>query len=280
MSCGPRGSPSTLTRAVHSDPGRSGGRRHDEVIVGAVPPGLLAELLDLVLPAECPGCGLADPGARPACPGCLASLTGPPYPTAPDPAPVGLPTVLAVAAYAGPARALLVAHKESGRLALAKPLGAALARSAAAAVAATSAGGACALVPVPSRPAARRSRGHDQLLRIARQAAAGLRRSGVPANVVPVLRHTRRVADQAGLDATARARNLAGALAVRASGAPLLAGARVIVVDDVLTTGATVAEAARALRAAGLTVGGAAVVAATQRRSGAQPCTTVASGLA
>jgi predicted amidophosphoribosyltransferase len=243
----------------------------------------IADLLDLVLPAECPGCGLAGPGARPACTDCLAALTGPAYPTLPDPPPRGLAPVMAVAAYAGPARALLVAHKESGRLALARPLGAALAASVAAstsAPASTASGAACALVPVPSRPAARRSRGHDPLLRIARRAAADLRRSGVPATVVPALRHTRRVADQAGLDAAARAANLAGALGVTAYGVRLLAGRRVIAVDDVLTTGATLAEAVRALLAAGLPVTGTAVVAATRRRYDADPPQRGSGGLA
>ena len=71
----------------------------------------------------------------------------------------------------------------------------------------------------------------------------------------------RRVADQSGLDAAGRSANLAGAL--RASSD--LSGVPVVVVDDVVTTGATLVEAARALRDAGALVRGAAVVAATQR---------------
>lgn len=235
----------------------------------AVRSDLPAHLLDLVLPTDCPGCGRTGVDVRPACPDCLAALMGTASTALPRPPPAGLPPVLSVTAYAGPARALLVSHKEHGRLALARPLGGVLARSVAA-VHTTfgSPGRTCGLVPVPSRPAARRSRGHDPLLRIARVAAADLRRCGVPAAVVPVLRHTRRVADQGGLDAAARALNLVGALAVPAAGVRLLAGLSLVLVDDVLTTGATLAEAARALRAAGVGVAGAAVVANTELRLG------------
>jgi predicted amidophosphoribosyltransferase len=234
-----------------------------------VPANLLAHLLDLVLPAECPGCGRTGVDVRPACPDCLTGLAGAASIALPRPPPAGLPPVLSVTAYAGPARALLVAHKEHGQLALARPLGCALARSVAAVQGAFGfPGRPCGLVPVPSRPAALRSRGHDPLLRIARVAAAELRRCGVPATVLPVLRHTRRVADQGDLDAAARALNLAGALGVPASRAGLLAGRSLVLVDDVLTTGATLAEAARAIQAAGVRVAGAAVVAATELRFG------------
>lgn len=232
----------------------------------------LADVFDLVLPDCCPGCRTGQPRSGAACAGCLATLSGPGRPVAPDPVPAGLPLVVAVAAYDGPARALLVAYKEDRRLSLARPLGTALAR-AAVGVTATAAGTASVagslplvLVPVPSRPAARRSRGYDPLLRMVRAAAGELRRDGATVTVLPVLRHVRRVADQAGLDASSRARNLAGALAVSPAGVRLSAGRRVVVVDDVLTTGATITEAVRALRAAGCSVAGAAVVAATERR--------------
>lgn len=81
---------------------------------------------------------------------------------------------------------------------------------------------------------------------------------------VRALRHRRRVADQAGLTATDRVLNLTGAMQSRLD----LRGWRVIVVDDVITTGATLTEAARALREAGAEVPACAVIAATQRRSG------------
>ncbi|MGW4196002.1 ComF family protein [Streptomyces sp. NPDC005004] len=81
-------------------------------------------------------------------------------------------------------------------------------------------------------------------------AAGRLRRGGTPARVAAVLRQRRPVLDQAGLDARERRENLAGALEVTAGGARLLDAGRVVLVDDLMTTGATLAEAARALREA------------------------------
>ena len=78
----------------------------------------------------------------------------------------------------------------------------------------------------------------------------------------------RRVADQAGLGARARAVNLEHALAVRPRWATVVAGASCVVVDDVLTTGATLVEATRALRSGGARTVVAATVCATQRHPG------------
>jgi predicted amidophosphoribosyltransferase len=167
----------------------------------------------------------------------------------------------AVAPYAGAVRKMIVAYKERGRSGLARPLGAALARAVSAGAAGT--GLPLLLVPVPSTRASVRRRGHDPTLRIARVAARALTRLGEPVRCRPVLRHRRKVVDQAGLTAAARMANLSGALVARQS----LRGARVIVVDDVITTGATLVEAARALRAAGAEVHAAAVVAATARHA-------------
>lgn len=179
--------------------------------------------------------------------------------------------VAAVAEYAGPARGVVLSHKERARLGLAQPLGAALATSV---VAVLESGAGCSLcgeravvlVPVPSTRRAVRRRGHDPLGRTSRRAAVLLRRVGYHCSVVPALRHRRVVADQAGLDAAARWDNLASALDVRPAGAGLLAGRCVVLVDDVVTTGATLSEAARALRAGGIEPCSAAVIAATSRR--------------
>ncbi|MBG0854824.1 ComF family protein [Streptomyces spinoverrucosus] len=210
--------------------------------------GLWQDLTDLVLPAECGGCG------RPRavlCPECRAALSGAvPRRVRPVPEPRGLPVVHAVAPYADEVRAVLLAHKERGALPLARPLGAALAGAVRAGRNGVPKGAPLLLVPVPSRRGAVRARGHDPARRIALAAAGELRRTGTSARVVAVLRQRRPVADQSGLDARQRLENLAGALSVAAGGAGLLRGGPVVLVDDVMTTGASLTEAARAVRVA------------------------------
>jgi predicted amidophosphoribosyltransferase len=99
------------------------------------------------------------------------------------------------------------------------------------------------------------------------QHAARILRPHRPVVVRSLLRHRRVVADQAGLSQLARRDNLRGALGVTALPP---AGWRVVVVDDVVTTGATLTEAVRALHAAGVAVAGTAVVAATVRHRAAR----------
>jgi predicted amidophosphoribosyltransferase len=231
---------------------------------------LVIAAAELVLGSECAGCGAA-PGLL--CDECRAGLRGPARLVAGTDG--GL-RVAAAASYGGAARGAVLAHKEKGRLGLAVPLGDALAT---AVVAVLEFPGGCprcgeqpmALVPVPStRPVVRR-RGHDPLARTARRAATVLRRVGYDCTVVPALRHRRAVLDQAGLDAAARRVNLAAALGVAPAGRTLLATRCRVLVDDVVTTGATLAEAARALTAAGRPPCAAAVITATpaqQRISG------------
>lgn len=212
---------------------------------------MLADLLDLVLPRACAGC--AAPG-RALCAACTAAL-GPPRRHRPTPCPPGLPPLVAAASYDGVVRAALLAHKERGRLGLARPLGAALAT----AVLALDPPRGVLVVPVPSSRAAVRARGQDHARRLAVAAA-----HGVPgARARSLLVATRAVADQSGLTTAGRTSNLSGALRARRR----LGGVPVVLVDDVVTTGATLAEAARALRAAGADVRGCAVVAATRRRT-------------
>ncbi|MFF7591983.1 ComF family protein [Kitasatospora purpeofusca] len=237
-----------------------------------------------MLPAPCAGCG-ADLGHL--CPECRRLLAT----TPPTPVPA-LPRAHAAAPYDGPVRRLLLAHKERGALGLAGPLGEALARAVRSALGPYPEPAPLLLVPVPSARAAVRARGHDPTLRLARAAAGALRREGLDARALPLLRHARPVADQAGLSAAERHQNLRGALTVRPPGRfrrpgrsdrpdqsdqsdrpgrpgrpgrpdrPGPAGCRPVLVDDLVTTGASLVEAARALSAAGLSPAAAATVAA------------------
>ncbi|MFP8884792.1 ComF family protein [Streptomyces mangrovi] len=242
------------------------------------------ELADLVLPADCAGCGLPRTGLCARCGGLLRGSR--PWRVRPDPPPDGLPPVHACLAYADEVRAVLLAHKERGALRLAAPLGAVLAGAVRAAGkevapgeaapgeaapgeaapegAARGSTGPLLLVPVPSARRSVAARGHDPVRRMALAAAGELRRAGRPARVLPVLRQRRTVADQAGLDARRRLANLAGALDTAAGAGRLLEQGPVVVVDDLVTTGASLAEAARALSRAGGAVVGAAVVAAAR----------------
>jgi predicted amidophosphoribosyltransferase len=180
-----------------------------------------------------------------------------------------MPLTYAVAPYAGVPRQLLLAHKERGRRSLAVPLGSALATAVRAVCAPAAPPLPVLLVPVPSTVAAVRTRGRDPTRALATTAARTLGRTW--ATVVPALRQGRRVADQSELDSAGRAANLDGALHVPARWRAGLAGRHVVVVDDLVTTGATLVEATRALCCAGSDVVGAAVVAATVRqRTGRQ----------
>ncbi|MFH9655297.1 ComF family protein [Streptomyces anulatus] len=217
------------------------------------------ELTGLLLPVACAGCG------RPRtelCTACGAALHGAPArPVRPSPRPPGLPAVYAAAPYENAVRAVLLAHKERGALGLAGALGRALAGCVRAGAGRPGDAGPLLLVPVPSARSSTAARGHDPVRRIAAAAARDLRRAGLPAQVLPLLRQRRAVADQSGLGARQRRANLAGALELTAGGGRLLRHellrhgllrlGGVVLVDDLLTTGSTLAEAARAVGEAG-----------------------------
>ena len=231
---------------------------------------------ELALPASCGGCGRDGVGW---CLGCAArarrtAFPGGPREVAPSPRPAGLPTVWATTPYDGPVRVALVAFKDEGRRdlcgVLAPLLTAALdqvARSDPEVRAVLAAGNEpLVLVPMPSAGAAVRRRGDAPLRILLDVALAG---SAIPARgawVSSALVLRRRVADQAGLDSARRAANLEHAMRVAPRWRPALGGRCCLVVDDVLTTGATLVEATRALRACGVRHVTAAVVAATPRR--------------
>jgi predicted amidophosphoribosyltransferase len=174
-----------------------------------------------------------------------------------------MPATWVVAGYRGVTRELLLDFKERGVVALGRPLGEGLARAAAAA--AVEHPGPLVVVPVPSAASSVRRRGDDVVWLLARRVAGRLRSQGRNVTGVRALRQLHPVADSAGLSAVARAQNLRGALGIRAAAVRVVAGAAVILVDDLVTTGATLAEAAAVLDAAGARVLGAAAVAATAR---------------
>ena len=235
---------------------------------------LAGALADLVLPRTCAGCGI--PG-RALCDRC-ALLLARPRPAAPRRFPWGFPPTVAAGAYAGPVRPAVLAFKERGRSELAVPLGAALALSVAALLAAVPGPPMpVALVPVPSSREALRSRGRDHVRELTARAVVELRAAGVPASEFRLLTRRGRVRDSAGLSAAQRRANLAGTfvqVARRPSGL-------LVLVDDVVTSGATLTEAAVVLAADGRPDDPpvlAAVVAATPRerpratpRCGARP---------
>ncbi|KRF14117.1 hypothetical protein ASG90_14325 [Nocardioides sp. Soil797] len=224
--------------------------------------------MDLVTGSACPGCG--QPGTL-LCDGCAAALTGHARESLPTPSPPGLVRPWAAGEYDGVLRTLVLGHKERQQFSLRRPLGGLLAGAVTGLTEATrvAVGTPLVLAPVPSQRASVRARGHDPTLLFTKEAARELGRLGHRVRVVPLLR-VARVRDQAELDAAGRMDNLSGSMSVRSRGLARLAEstarAWVIVCDDVLTTGATAAEAQRALRACGVGVLGAATIAATRKR--------------
>jgi predicted amidophosphoribosyltransferase len=229
--------------------------------------GIWSELADLVLPAECAGCrGDRVPLRRGVCAGCVATLEAlRPRPVRPSPAPAGLPPCVALGPYDGTLRQALLSYKERGRHGLAVPLGGLLAE-----VVAEAAGGRrpVLLIPVPATAAAVRARHGDHLARLARHTARRLRVAGWPVGVArPVLAAPR--PDSATLDSAGRAAAAESAFRIRRSAPSRLPGVStgrtVIVLDDIVTTGATLASLTTVLANAGIAVRAAAVLAGTVR---------------
>lgn len=229
-------------------------------------------LLDLVLPSECAGC--LRPGHR-WCARCERALTGlgfraGPRWVTPRPCPPGLPDVVAWGLYAEPLRSVVTAWKDEGRRDLHAVLAPLLTSAVQAALeqfpeAAAAGSPAPLIVAAPSSSRARRVRGDRPLQELAARAA---RHAGLAAAVCPVLEQQRGVRDQSGLTTLDRRANVAGAFTVGARWREVVVGRTVLVVDDVMTTGATIAECSRALYEHGASVVLAATIAATRRRAG------------
>ncbi len=185
----------------------------------------------VLAPVECAGCGAAD---RALCLSCRRLLA-----TSVEMRLLGDGTrVFTALAYEGVARAAILAFKHQGRTDVAHALAAPLARAIEIAVRAVDCRTA-ELLPVPSTRAAFRKRGYHPVTVLLK--CAGLPRSG------GVLVSSRDHDQQKLLGREARQHNLAGTMLARRS----LRGRTFILVDDVITTGATLEETSRAVRAAG-----------------------------
>ncbi len=204
--------------------------------------------LDLVLPRPCPGCGRPGPW----CVACADTLAGRarlvqlPDATLDAAAGTVLPPARALARYAGPPRQAILAGKERGRADLPPILGEAVGRALIRLIRIAVIPDELWIVPAPSRRSAARRRGGDPVAAMATSAARLLAENGVACGVAPCLFTSGRAQDSVGLDAAARAANLAGRVRFRSSAAPGR-GASVVLLDDVLTTGATVWASVRTL---------------------------------
>jgi ComF family protein len=198
---------------------------------------LLARAASLVAPPFCWGCGADAGSGEPLCSACRRELRW----LGGDPVELDGVQVWAPLAYEGPARSVVRGLKYRAAPGLARPMAAQMAATAPPGLLAPPA----ALVPVPLASRRRRARGFNQAERLAGELAS---RTGM--EVCDVLRRTGPARRQVGRDRAARLEGPAGSFGPRPGRPP---PARAVLVDDVATTGATLAACARALRAGGAT---------------------------
>lgn len=223
-------------------------------------PGVLGRagraMLDLLLPPRCPGCGAVTASADAFCADCFGQVRWlgvdqcvrcgeaeanrrPACARCREPAPA-LAGARAAAAYAGPARAVALRFKHGDATALARPMAARMARVAGDWLRADA-----LLVPVPLHRWRLWRRGYNQAALLAQALA---RACGATA-ALDALARPRATALSAGMSRAERAANVAGAISC--PGPAAVAGRRVVLVDDVIASGATLAECARVLADAG-----------------------------
>jgi predicted amidophosphoribosyltransferase len=201
-------------------------------------------VLDLILPLECGGCGA--PATR-WCDACALELSvAADQPHVVNPRVDPQVPVFALGRYAGTRRQAILAVKEHARGDLVAPLARALAVGVHRLLTWGLVETPLTIVPAPTRRSAARRRGGDPVTRLARVAVAG----HPEVSVVQALRMKALTRDSVGLGTAARERNVAGRVLSRGQ----LPGTEVLIVDDIVTTGATAAESVRVLRAAGVRV--------------------------
>lgn len=210
----------------------------------------LSGLADLLLGTCCVACGA--PG-RTLCRECEHELVACQPRQVHRPVP-GFPVVHAQGLHEAARRAAIIACKDRGAWGLADVLGGCLAL----AIASSISGQPVTVVPVPSRASAVRERGADTMRLIAVAAVRHLRGAGVPCVLRPVLRQRGGGADQAGLDRGSRLANMRRRIVSR----PVRPMGEVVVVDDVVTTGASLVAAVAALRSVGVQARAAATISA------------------
>ncbi len=185
-------------------------------------------VVDLVYPPRCPACGVAIAGQEGLCVDCWSTLEVPLFPAISDAA---VP-VFAATIYNDTSRRLVLAYKHGGRIALARLL----AQLIAARLPVEEAGAAPPLlVPVPLHRWRLWQRGFNQAALLARELA----RLGKGEAVVDALIRHRRTPNLGGLGRDERERVLTGAIRLNPARAALLSGRAVVLIDDVLTSGAT-----------------------------------------
>jgi predicted amidophosphoribosyltransferase len=189
-----------------------------------------------------------DAVVRPACARQLAVKADEPHLITPRVDP-GVP-VLSLGRYAGARRQAIVAAKEHGRADLIAPLAVALQTGLQRLLTWGLVGAPLTVVPAPTRRSAARRRGGDPVTRMARAATADL----PDIQVVQALRLRALVRDSVGLSSADRQRNIVGRVKITKPVEGLAKA--VLVVDDIVTTGATASESVRVLQIAGAQVAG------------------------
>ena len=200
----------------------------------------LYPFLDLIYPKRCPGC---HKPAVSICESCKIFWEKPPISIKLNKNSVSVLSVFSVAQYRNEVRAILLAYKEDGEREAGKVLTEALLQARRGIINHS----VCVFVPIPSNPKSVRRRGRDFMLDLCNQVAI---QSGD--KVLSIMKVKRDVQDQSKLNERERSQNLVGAFDCTPKNLKLLVKFPIILVDDLLTTGATLREAQRALRQRGV----------------------------